>query len=73
MRQLIMNGCTRYVELMAVMEVFDGLFEADGDEEADDDGGDVDEEVAPGGGGVVGGVDVEHGELRMRVELGIVF
>ena len=35
---------------MAMMKVFDGLFEADGDEEANDDGGDVDEEVAPGGG-----------------------
>ena len=47
-------------DLMAVVEVLDGLLEADGDEEADDDGGDVDEEVAPGAGGVVGGVDVEH-------------
>ena len=46
---------------MAVMEVFDGLFETDGDEETEDDGGDVDEEVAPGAGGVMRGVDVEHG------------
>jgi hypothetical protein len=29
------------VDLVAVMEVLDGLFEADGDEESDDDGGDV--------------------------------
>jgi hypothetical protein len=36
----------------------DGLFEADGDEKADDDGGDVDEEVSPGVGGGVGWVDV---------------
>jgi hypothetical protein len=43
----------------------DGLFEADGDEQADDDGGDVDEEVAPGVGGLVGRVDVEHGVLRV--------
>jgi hypothetical protein len=46
------------VALMAMMDGFDGLFEADGDEEADDDGGDVDEEVAPGVGGGVGRVDV---------------
>jgi hypothetical protein len=51
------------VPLMAMMDSFDGLFEADGDEEADDDGGDVDEEVAAGGGGVVRRVDVEHGSL----------
>jgi hypothetical protein len=43
------------------MQSFHGLFEAYGDEEAEDDGGDVDEEVAPGAGGVVGWVDVEHG------------
>jgi hypothetical protein len=47
--------------LVAVMDRLDSLFKADGDEEAEDDGGDVDEEVAPGAGGVVGGVDVEHG------------
>jgi len=47
------------VTLMAMMDGFDGLLEADGDEQADDDGGDVDEEVAPGVGGVVGWVDVE--------------
>jgi hypothetical protein len=29
---------------MTVMDCFNGLFEADGDEKADDDGGDVDEE-----------------------------
>jgi len=47
--------------LVAVVEGFDGLFESNGDDEADDDGGDVEEEVAPGVGGVVGRVDVEHG------------
>jgi hypothetical protein len=31
------------------------LLEADGDDEAEDDGGDMDEEVSPGIGGVVGG------------------
>ena len=58
---LVMEVFLELVALMAVMEGFDGLFEADGDEETDDDGGDVDEEVSPGAGGVVGWVDVEHG------------
>ena len=48
-------------DLVAVVEVFDGLLEADGDQQADDDGGDVNEEVALGVGGVVWRVDVEHG------------
>jgi hypothetical protein len=48
-------------DLAPMVEIFDGLLEADGDQQAEDDGGDVDEEVAPGGGSVVGGVDVEHG------------
>ena len=52
------------MQLMAMVEELDCLFEADGDEQTDDDGGDVDEEVAPGVGGVVGWVDVEHGCLR---------
>ena len=43
------------VNLMVVMDGFDGLLEADGDEQAEDDGGDVDEEVSPGVGGVFGG------------------
>jgi hypothetical protein len=45
---------------MKVMEVLDGLLEADGDEEADGDGGDVDEEVGPSVFGLVRGVDIEH-------------
>jgi len=48
------------VALMTMMQGLNGLLEADGDEQADADGGDVDEEVAPGVGGVVGWVDVEH-------------
>jgi hypothetical protein len=55
------DALSHVVELMAMMEVLDGLLEADGDDEAEDDGGDMDEEVSPGIGGVVGGVDVEHG------------
>jgi hypothetical protein len=45
-------------ELMAMMDIFHGLFEAYGYEEADDDGGDMDEEVVPGAGGMVWRVDV---------------
>ena len=48
--------------LVVVVEGFDALLEADGDEQAYADGGDVDEEVAPGVGGVVGRVDIEHCE-----------
>ena len=45
------DALSHVVELMLMMEVFDGLLEAYGDEEADDDGGDVDEEVLPRGSG----------------------
>jgi hypothetical protein len=48
------DALSHVVELMLVMEVFDGLLEAYGDKEADDDRGNVDEEFAPGAGGVVG-------------------
>jgi hypothetical protein len=50
-----------------MVKVLDGLLEANGDEQAEDDGGDVDEEVSPGAGGVMGGVDVEHGATPVRV------
>ena len=49
------------LSFVAMVEVFDCLLEADGDEQANTDGGDVDEEVAPGVGGGVGRVDVEQG------------
>jgi hypothetical protein len=49
-----------FLALMMPVDGFDGLFEIDGDEQADADGGDVEEEVAPGVGGGVGRVDVEH-------------
>jgi hypothetical protein len=48
-------------DLVAVVEVFDSLLEADGDEDAEDDGHEVDEEVAACGGGVMWWVDVDHG------------
>ena len=59
------------VDLVATVEVLDGLFQANGDEEAYDDGGDMEEEVSPGGGGVVGWVDVKHvGRLAQGVSVG---
>ena len=42
------------------MQHFNGLLEAYGDDEADDDGGNVDEEVAPDVRGAFGGMDYEH-------------
>ena len=60
-------------DLVVVVEELDGLFEADGDAEADDDGGDVDEEVAPGVGGVVGrGGRRAWGRVLGRGEVGAV-
>ena len=47
-----------FADLMDVVQPLNGLLEADGDEQADDDGGDVDEEIAPGGDGVVRWMDV---------------
>jgi hypothetical protein len=58
---LVAEEFAGFGDLVAVVEVFNGLLEADGNEKAEDDGGDVDEEVAPAGGGVMGRVDVEHG------------
>jgi hypothetical protein len=46
---------------MLVVEVLDGLFEADCNEQADDDSSEVDEEVFPGVDGFTGSVDVKHG------------
>ena len=50
-----------FSDFVAVMDVFDHLLEADGDEKPKDDGGDVNEEVAPGVGGMVGRVDIKYG------------
>jgi hypothetical protein len=50
---LIANVLLQLVTLVAVVEELYYLFNADGNAEAEDDGGDVDEEVAPGAGGVV--------------------
>jgi hypothetical protein len=58
---------------VVIMNGLDGLLEADGDDEAKDDGGDVDEEVSPGVSGVFGRVYVEHWALLLlwtMVEIG---
>jgi hypothetical protein len=52
-----------------MVDVFDGLLEADGDEQTDDDGGDVDEEVFPRVRGVMRWMYVEYGSLSVS-ELG---
>ncbi len=57
---LLLEGFAGLAQLVMLVDALDGLFEADGYEEAEDDGGDVDEEVAPCIGGVVRRVDVEH-------------
>jgi hypothetical protein len=56
--------------LMAVMDELDGLFEADGEEQAKADGAHVDEKVFPGVDGFVRRVDVDHvGPIRKVVRL----
>ncbi len=41
-----LQGVAGFGNLMAAVNVYDGLFEAYCDAKADDDGGDVDEEIA---------------------------
>jgi hypothetical protein len=62
---LVGQGGLQNAAFVGAVQGFNGLFEADGDEQADDDGGEVDEEVAPGVGWVVGWVDVEHGACSL--------
>lgn len=63
---LEIKGFAGLLDLLALMEVLDRLLDADGDEQAYDDGCDVNEEVAPGVGGMVRGVDVEHPSSSYR-------
>ena len=46
--------------LVAVVEEFDGLFQANGDKEADGNGRDVDKEIFPCVRGSMGRVHVKH-------------
>ena len=62
-RQLLRHQLEEYRAKLAALESpvrLDGLLEADGDEEADGDGGEVNPEVFPGV-GWVGHMDVDHG------------
>jgi hypothetical protein len=50
----------KLLALMAMMKVFDRLFESNGKQQADADGGDVDAEIAPGVWRMFGRVNVDH-------------
>lgn len=52
--------------LMTMMDGLNGLLQADGDQQPQNNGGDVDEEVFLGGGGVVGRVYIKHGGVLLR-------
>jgi hypothetical protein len=55
------KGLAKLRHLMTVVEVLDGLFEPNRDEQADCDGRDVDEKILPRSYGFVGCMNVEHG------------
>src|SRR5258708_24541546 len=57
-----------FSELVQAMDIYDGLFKANRDEEADGDGRDVDEEALPASNGLVRSVDFEHGLESLRWE-----
>jgi hypothetical protein len=46
---------------MSRMYVFDGLFEPNGDEQANGDRDDMDQEILPRVDGLMGGMHIEHG------------
>jgi hypothetical protein len=48
------------------MKMLNGLFQADGDDQAKNNGGDMDEELAPGTSGVVRRMYIEHGGWLLR-------
>ena len=48
-------------DLVSMMEELDGLFQSNGNEQADDDRREMNEEVLPGVDSFVGSVNVEHG------------
>ena len=53
-------------DLVAVVEVFNGLLDTYSDAKADDDGGDVNEEVSPAVDGGVRRMDIEHSAELLR-------
>ena len=58
--RLGMELLLQLIALMMVVDGFDGLLEADGDEQAHADGGDVDEEIFPAMRGFVRRMYIEH-------------
>lgn len=69
---LVVEIFLKLMALMTVVDKLDGLLEADGDEETDNDGGDVDTEVAPGAGGVwCGGWTSSMGVASCRISEGV--
>ncbi|WP_458068276.1 hypothetical protein [Rhodanobacter sp. BL-MT-08] len=42
------------------MNILNGLFQANGNQQTDDDRGDVDKEVSPGSGRMLRNVDIKH-------------
>jgi len=57
---LLGERATDLRHLMAVVEVLDGLFEPNCDEQADSDGRNMDEKILPCAHGVVRWMDIEH-------------
>jgi hypothetical protein len=55
-----LHGFNEFCGLIVVMQSFNRLLQADGDEQADDDGGYVEEEIFPRVRGAVQRVDVKH-------------
>jgi hypothetical protein len=49
-----------FIQLVTMVEELNGLFEPDGDKEADTNRSDVDEKRPPGVDAIVRGVDIEH-------------
>ena len=67
------GALAKLMQLMAPMDVLDGLLQAESDKDSEDDGADVDEEIGPGVVGLMRRVDVDHGafseEWKVRVGL----
>lgn len=51
---------------MTMVEELDSLFQTDGDDQADDDGGNVNQKILPRMDSLVGSVHVEHRRCDLR-------
>src|SRR6202011_5175231 len=52
--------CCQLLALVAVVQELDSLFKADGDDQANEDGGNVNQEILPRMDGLVGSVRIKH-------------